>query len=84
MTYWLIRLRRLRLAVRTNNVHGDGLGGAGPQQTPPAAERVGDEDKEEEAADDLDDAINASSEELDIGALHAEALEDLRGVVVLN
>jgi len=63
-TYRLACLRRLDLAVDTDDVHGNSLRGARPQKTPPAAERVGDEDEEEEAADDLDDAVDSCGKQL--------------------
>lgn len=82
-TYRLAGLRRFRLAVRPDDVHGNGLGCGGPQQTPAAAQGVGSEDEEDEAADNLDDAIHARSKELHSRAGHAEGAEDLGSVVVL-
>jgi hypothetical protein len=81
-TYVLSLNRGLHASVNADDVHGNGLSTAGPQQTATSAERIGAKDEEQSAAHNLDDTVNTSSEERNCRASHAKGLEDLRSIVV--
>jgi hypothetical protein len=75
--------RRLNTAVNTNQIHDEALSSTGPQKTPTASERVGNEDEEDGATDDLDHTVHSSGQETSLSTGNTEVLKDLRSVVVL-
>src|SRR5690349_21116929 len=78
----LARLWRRDSDIQANVEHGQALSDTSPQETAPASQGVGHEQQEADAAGDLDNAINTSTEERSGCASKSEILENCRSVGV--
>lgn len=84
VTHRLALLRWLHAAIDADNVQNSSLSSSSPNQTAPTTQRVGYKREKNGTANKLDNAIDASGEERWVGLVHAEVIENLRSVIVLE